>query len=68
MIEKERWLVEHAKELEAYTGKYIAVVDEIVAAVSPDPGEAIKEAKKSYPDKISLLIYIPKEKELEMLI
>ncbi len=68
MTKKERWLAEHIKELEAHTGKYIAVVDEVIAAVSPDPGEAIREAKKSYPDKTSLLIYVPKEKELEMLI
>ncbi len=68
MTKKELWLSKHSEELEAHTGKYVAVVDEVVVAVSPDPGEAIREAKKSYPDKTSLLIYVPKEKELEMLI
>ncbi len=68
MPKKEDWLAKHARELEAHTGKYIAVVDEGIAAISSDPGEAIREAKKSYPDKTSLLIYVPKERELEMLV
>lgn len=68
MTDKKEWLAKHAEELEPYTGKYIAVVDDWIAATSSDPGEAIDLAREAHPDKTSLLIYVPKEKEMEMLI
>lgn len=68
MASEEQWFARHAKELKKYEGKYVAVVDDKVVASSLNAGEAIEKARKQFPDKVSLLIYVPKEKELEMLI
>ncbi|MDI6856300.1 MAG: DUF5678 domain-containing protein [Candidatus Thermoplasmatota archaeon] len=68
MVSEQEWFARHAKELKKYEGKYVAVIDDKIVASSPNAGEAIENARKAFPDKVSLLIYVPREKELEMLI
>lgn len=63
------FLVEHSQELsKKYPGKYIAVVDNKLVAVSESEVEAFNSAKEKYPDKLVSLSYIPRKDELVTLL
>ena len=63
------FLLEHSQELsKKYAGKYIAIVDNKLVAVSDSEVEAFKSAKEKYPDKTVSLTYIPRKDELVTLL
>lgn len=63
------FLVEHSQELsKKYPGKYIAVVDNKLVAVSESEVEAFNSAKEKYPGKLVSLSYIPRKDELVTLL
>ena len=63
------FLLEHSQELsKKYSGKYIAVVDNKLVAISQSEFEAFRLAKKKYPNKMISLSYIPRKDELVTLL
>jgi len=63
------FLFEHSQELsKKYPGKYIAVVDNRLVAISSNEVEAFKTAKKKYPNRMVSLSYIPRKDELVTLL
>lgn len=58
-----RWLSENLQRIEKeYGGKYIAIVNNNVAAVGDEPRKAYDEALKKYPSKIPLIYHARKLK------
>ena len=47
-----------------YSGKYLAIVGNSVAAVSSSSHEAFKKAKEKYPDKKIHISYMPTDEEM----
>lgn len=63
------FLLKYSKELsEEYFGKYIAVAENKIPAVSACRTEAYNKAKRLFPDKKISLIYMPTEEETETLL
>lgn len=63
------FLFEHSQELfEKYPGKYIAVVDNELAAVGRSTLEVFKKAKEKHPDKMVSISYVPRKDELVTLL
>jgi len=68
-MREHEWFAEHSAELaEKYPGKYIAIVNEEIAAIGDEPKKVDEEARKKYPESIPLVVYLPKKSELELLI
>jgi hypothetical protein len=61
------WLVEHHAEAEKYAGRWIAVLDGRVTADGRSFREAHRKATKDNPDRVPLVLYVPKKNE-ELLI
>ena len=58
------FLLKHSKELsEKYFGKYIAIAEDQIAAVSESRTEAYNKAKKLFPSKKISLVYMPTDEE-----
>ncbi len=51
-------------DLSAYTGEWVAIVNDKVVSHSRDIKKAYREAKEKYPDKRPLLAKVPEEKAL----
>lgn len=51
-------------DLSEYAGKYIAIIDNQVAAFGEDAKEVWNKAREDFPDKIPSLTKIPKEELL----
>jgi hypothetical protein len=47
-------------DLGKYEGRWVAIVDDEVVAVSENAGEVVQTAKKKYPSKRPLITKIPK--------
>ena len=59
-----KFLLKHSQELsENYPGKYLAIVDNEVVAVSSSGHDAFEKAKKSYPEKEIYITYMPTDEE-----
>ncbi|MGD0070557.1 MAG: DUF5678 domain-containing protein [Candidatus Bathyarchaeia archaeon] len=50
-----------------YGGKHIAIVDDKVVASGSDPKEVWEKAKKKYPNKQPVLVFVPKEDTLVLI-
>lgn len=58
------YLLKHSQELsEEYPGKYLAIVDDSVIAVSNSGHEAFEKAKKLCPGKEIYITYMPTDEE-----
>lgn len=65
----EDFLVKHSQDLsKKYPGKYIAIVENKLVAVSDNEVEAFKSAKKKHPSKLVSLSYVPRKDELVTLL
>lgn len=63
------YLLEHSQELsEKYPGKYVAIVNNKLVAVSDSGLEVYKKAKEKYPDKEVHISYIPMDEEMVTLL
>ncbi|MGD2248480.1 MAG: DUF5678 domain-containing protein [Candidatus Methanofastidiosia archaeon] len=57
------WLSHMDELMEKYPGQYLALIDGKIASSGDSEFEAYRNAKKEYPDKKVLLVYIPTEEE-----
>jgi hypothetical protein len=65
----EEYLLKHSQKLsKEYSGKYIAIVEDRVVAVSRSAVQAYKEAKRKFPDKEIGIFYMPTEEETAVLL
>lgn len=64
--EDDGWITDHFEELvDQYEGKWVAVVDEAVAAVGDSAVEVEEEALKKNPKKLPSVILIPHQEDFE---
>ena len=69
MDKADRWIVEHFSELVTkYAGKYVAVVNETLAAVGDSGKEVEDKARQSAPDKIPSVLRVPREEDMACLL
>jgi hypothetical protein len=69
MMEYNRWMAEHSEELSRkYTGEYLGIVNFQVVAVNEDERVVHKILREKYADKLGVISYMPKEKEIYLLI
>lgn len=60
----EKYLLKHSQELsEKYPGKYVAIVEDKLAAVNNSAVNAFNKAKAEFPDKEVCINYIPTDEE-----
>ena len=65
----EEWIADHSEEWSyKHPGKYLALVDFQVLGVYDSGGEAYDEARDKYPEGEITVWYVPREKELEMIL
>ncbi|MEK6888441.1 MAG: DUF5678 domain-containing protein [Candidatus Aenigmatarchaeota archaeon] len=65
----ESFLAEHSQEFsKKYPGKYIAIVNNKLVAVSESEVEAFRIAKQKHPGKLISLSYVPRKDELVTLL
>ena len=58
------YLLKHSQEFsEKYPGKYLAIVDDNVVAVSNSGHDAFEKAKKTCPEKEVYITYMPTDEE-----
>lgn len=63
-MDAHEYLVKHSQELsEEYPGKYLAIVDDKVVAVSSSGHDAFGKAKKLFPGKEIYITYMPTDEE-----
>ena len=63
------FLLKHSQKLsEKYPGKYLAIVDNEVVAVSNSGHEAFKKAKNKYPHRKVHITYMPTDEEMVTLL
>ena len=63
-MEPHEYLLKHSQRLsEEYPGKYLAIVDEKVVAVSSSGHDAFEKAKKLCPRKEIYITYMPTDEE-----
>lgn len=69
MDKDDLWIVQHFSELvEKYSGKYVAVIDERVAASGESAAEVEAAAKRTSPDKTPSVLLIPREEDMACLL
>lgn len=69
MDKDDRWLIQHFSELvEQYAGKYVAVVNEKVAAFGESAFAVEAEAKRIAPEKTPSVMLIPREEDMACLL
>ena len=61
------WLVEHHREAEKHSGRWIAVLGGGIVADGKSFREAHRKATRERPDAVPLVLYVPKKNE-ELLI
>lgn len=65
----QEFLLKHSQALsQKYPGKYLAIVDGDVVAVSSSGHEAFKKAKATYPEKKVHITYMPLDEEMVTLL
>jgi len=63
------FMAANSKQLaKKYPGKYVAIVNNKLAAVGNSNLDVFKNAKKSYPGKMVSIAYIPRKDELVTLL
>ncbi|MDI6826786.1 MAG: DUF5678 domain-containing protein [Candidatus Aenigmarchaeota archaeon] len=63
------YFFKHSEELsQKYPGKYIAVADDKLVAISRNNAEVFQIAKQKYPKKMVSISYIPRKDELVTLL
>ncbi len=63
-IKSYEYLLKHSQELsEEYPGKYLAIVDNEVVAVSSSGHDAFEKARKLYVGKDIYITYMPTDEE-----
>jgi GH35 family endo-1,4-beta-xylanase len=69
MRKDDLWMVRHFSELVTkYAGKYVAVVNETLAAVGDSRKEVEDKAHKIEPNKIPSVMRIPREEDMACLL
>ena len=69
MDEDDLWIVVHFSELVTkYAGKYIAVVDQELAAVGESGTEVESKARKIQPRKIPFVLRVPRKEDMACLL
>jgi len=64
-MEAHEFLLKHSQELsKKYPGKYLAIVDTDVVAISSSSHEVFIKAKAKYPDKKVHITYMPTDEEM----
>jgi len=61
------WISEHQKELEVYSGKWIAVCDNEIVGVAKTAKEALQQGKKKGFDKAHLTMVMRKDEGMYVL-
>lgn len=59
--------MEHHSEVEKYTGRWVAILDEEVVADGKDFRRARNDATRKHPGRTPLILYVPRKNE-ELLI
>jgi len=68
-MEAYEYLLKHSQELsKRYTGKYVVVVRDKVAAVDRSAVQAFKKAKKKFPKEEIGIFYMPRKEEIVTLL
>ncbi|MDI6839427.1 MAG: DUF5678 domain-containing protein [bacterium] len=68
-MEAHEFLLKHSQELsEKYPGKYLALVNNEIAAMGDSELEVFKRAKEKYPEKEVSIAYLPTDEELVTLL
>ena len=63
-MDAHEYLLKHSQRLsEEYPGKYLAIVDDSVVAVSSSGHDAFEKAKKTFPGKEIYITYMPTDEE-----
>ena len=69
MDKDDLWIVEHFSELVTkYAGKYVAVVNEKLAAVGNTPKEVEDKAREIEPNKMPSVLRVPREEDMVCLL
>ena len=69
MDKDDLWIVEHFSELVTkYAGKYVAVVNEKLAAVGNTPKEVEDKARELEPNKMPSVLRVPREEDMVCLL
>jgi len=69
MDKDDLWIVEHFSELVTkYAGKYVAVVNEKLAAVGDSGKEVEAKAREVEPNKIPSVLRVPREEDMVCLL
>jgi Family of unknown function (DUF5678) len=69
MDEDDLWIVEHFSDLVTdYPGKYIAVVNQSLAAVGESGPEVEAKAREIDPNKIPSVLRVPREEDMACLL
>jgi len=69
MDKDDLWIVEHFSELvDKYAGKYIAVVNEKLAAVGDSGKEVEDKALEIEPDRMPSVLRVPREEDMACLL
>ena len=69
MDKDDLWIVEHFSELVTkYAGKYVAVVNETLAAVGESRREVETKAREIEPKKIPSVLRVPREEDMVCLL
>jgi hypothetical protein len=69
MSKDDLWIVNHFSELVTkYAGKYVAVVNETLAAVGDSGKEVEDKARKIEPKKMPSVLKVPREEDMACLL
>lgn len=69
MDKDDLWIVDHFSELVTkYAGKYVAVVNETLAAVGDSRREVEDKAREIEPQKIPSVLRVPREEDMVCLL
>jgi len=65
MKKSQKWIIEHFEELvDNYGGKYIAVVNEEIAAIGDSPSEVDRKAREQFPGEVPSIMHVPVKEAL----
>lgn len=69
MDKDDLWIINHFSDLvKKYAGKYVAVIDERVAASGESAAEVEAAGKRQSPDKTPSVLLVPREEDMACLL
>ena len=63
LLQEQKWISSHQKEVEKYRGKWIAVLGGKIIETGGNYGEVFQKIKQFIPQKYPLITYILKKEE-----